>query len=176
VSGINRRSFLALMSAALTVKPAELVAAKPRVSVDAANPVQANWWRHWTVWDTISIEPNQLTDTSSFFPPLPSNFLIESIHFAVHEKCAYDDLTKVFDAALVRVHSDGALFVEAPLSSFVGPDGLMTAGERRLIHPLLRPRDNFRVALNAAALPLANPCRVTIALDGMVRFDPAASE
>lgn len=163
---LNRRSFLALLSAALTVKPAELIKATVEPPRDSGGPV----WMHWNVWDTIRIQPNQLTDDSTFFPPLPKNFFIESIRVGMDMSATSDDLTKILDTALLSVHSDGLLFVESPLYAF-GLDGLDLIRVREdsgRLPLVLRPRDNFRVALNAAAVPITRPCDVTVMLAGRV--------
>lgn len=173
---VGRRSFLALIAAALTVKPEALtLKAGDHIKIDiAANPIIPNWWRQWSVVDTVIINPNADTSETLFSSPIPSGFEIHSMAWLTDPQTTLDDLELLLSLEY-RIRCDGNVICAGPMPLFGGINAFLFGGllggqdkSRRSFWPTLAPREDFRIDIAGGAIPISAARNIHFRLAGQI--------
>jgi hypothetical protein len=178
----TRRSFLSLVAAAFAVRPEDLdkhiaLVSQPPVAVrkkPGHNPLIPNWWEHWTIADTVAVEPGAGGVSEILFSaPIPKNMVIESIRWITEAEISCDNLLSLLADLECRLTVDGRPLFAAALGSLGcappsfqgGPPDQANNTNRAPFYPRIAPREDLR--LEVVGRPSVDRItRVMFALDG----------
>jgi len=168
---INRRSFLELLGLCATgavAAPDFLRIPKAVSKVPAFLPTDRSdhVTQHFTVWDTVTIQPGFAMDESLFLPPLPrGDFTVCSLGAFWPADTAYADLSAVARGADIDWWVAGIQVMHAPLWA------LPMDGEQPLVAPLvvLEGQDWMFRCISSDIAELSAPVSVSIVLSGLIQ-------
>lgn len=166
----TRRSFLALLAAALAVKPETLTAPLAhKQNVDAPlNSIIEGWADslHWVISDDLVIAPGCAINESLFASPIPANFAIHSLGWGAQPSILLADFRQILDLVACQLTLDGRAMAAGPLWWFSEQRGL-SSGSARIL-PALMPTGDFKLDVAGDPLTLSAPTKLTFWLDGVI--------
>lgn len=165
---MNRRSFLALISSALAIRPSTLVIPQSDDRILFRPKLQLPY----AVWDTVILEPGAAADEYLFSNPIPTGFRIRSVGFAMEPSILLADMQSVIGATEFRICCDDMIISSGGVSLL---DSGMGIGPHApaIMYPELIPRDNFRFQVKAPGLDLSSAASLRFIISGAVEIDPS---
>lgn len=172
----SRRSFLALVAGALSVKPDVLLGAdrveipqpRPVALPEALNRPLEDWWNQWAIQDAVTIAPQRAVDEILFSSPIPDNFALRGINWAMESSIPLRDMSALLESLRITLECDGREYFKGPVSWF--PMG----GSAHEIWPQIIPRKSVNLIVRADPCDLTLPTTVHFQLSGICRMPEVA--
>jgi len=140
-------------------------------SIPARLPVLPDYaWMHYTIWDSVKVVPGEVLNARLLPPPIPKDFVINSIGVHFDAESPYRSVASVAQACHLRMREGGRDMIAAPLYAF-GNMAVYPA-PLRLVQPAVfhRPRTFGLYLGSEGPVPSADPVVVSVILHGKVRF------
>lgn len=162
----SRRSFLAALAATLAVKPESLIGQRTtEVPVQRSlNPIIEDWWNQWAIQDAVTIAPQRAVDDVLFSSPIPDNFALHGINWAMESSIPLRDMSALLESLSITLECDGREYFKGPVSWF--PMG----GSAHDIWPQIIPRKSVNLIVRADPCDLTLPATVHFQLSGICRM------
>jgi hypothetical protein len=154
----SRRSFLALVAAAVARPELALTRTAAAPIRPTAKPEEPSWL-HFLIWDTLRIEPGQPVEWSGFEGRAPRTFLIHRLSVGwLNPDNQAADVFKVVEATQFRISVDGLNYA-SPLLHWLPLD----------IWPAITGREGLKIEAKAPALDLSAPVDAQVLVSGIVQ-------
>lgn len=164
----SRRSFLALLAGALAVKPDSLIEQRiTEIPLSHSNPALEDWWSQWAIQDAVTIAPRSAVDELLFSAPIPDNFALRGINWAMESNIPLRDMSALLESLSIALECDGREYFKGPLSWF--PMG-GSAHDIWPIWPQIIPRKSVNLIVRADPSDLTLPATVHFQLSGICRM------
>jgi len=178
IEPVSRRSFLAMLAAALAVKPEQLVQpplphfADAIASMRTRNPIIEGWadsWlQDWSIWDTVMLQPGKETREILFTGPSPTNFAIRSIGWSGLGDIPVAEAARILDAFECQLVIGGKTYFAAPLA-LMAPNAFSSAAWQPIAPQIaIAPQSDFRLEIAGDALDLAAERGLRFYLQGVL--------